>query len=358
MRILFIDLMSPIGHKNYNYGILRALGEFDEVDLLIRENYLDLHDKHLNINDISYIPDKYIPEMIISEYNNLALFKIGYRIRQFQCLKWIKKNFKLEKYDLIFFSSVDIISFSIATRFLKQRCVFVDHAISDINYSLLKRIAWKNLSKKLELIVLEPYIKEYMINEVGIRNKVWIIPHPLPKIQVKKNFDSLKDESKIIFAPSLSNDENFIRSIINCHEEIPENTKIIFKSKHFEVKLKKIEVYNSRITDEEYFDTMAKSSYILLPYDDKYNFKTSGILFEAAEMNLPILLQTNNTLKYYADSYPDKIVTFNNVKDLLEILNRDEENIKFTFVSHEKLLFDYSDKVISENINRIIKNLS
>lgn len=39
MKILFIDLMSPMGHKNYNYGILRALTDLCQVDVLVRKDF-------------------------------------------------------------------------------------------------------------------------------------------------------------------------------------------------------------------------------------------------------------------------------------------------------------------------------
>ncbi|MFF2018634.1 hypothetical protein [Paenibacillus sp. NPDC058177] len=360
MKILFIDLMSPMGHKNYNYGILKALSKHGVIDVILRRDFLDFENNGINVNEMIFIPDNYIPEILINKYKNLRFFKIGYRINQIKCLKWIKDKIDLNKYDLVFFSSVDIISFSLVSRFLKCRCVFVDHAISDIDYSYLKRKAWTLLNENLEIIVLEPYIEDYLREEIGVKNKIWTLPHPLPNIKEIDSFQQnpKNEKRKVIFAPSLSNNEEFIEELIEKSGFIPDDVYIVIKSKKNSLESKNIKVYNSRISDEEYYHLMHTCDFMLLAYDNKYNYKTSGIFFESAKLKKPIILSANNTLMFYKNKYSGIINEFNEFIDFLDVLNHlDEINeIQKKNEDFGKVLFDYSDEVISNKIFEILMN--
>ncbi|MBU3073202.1 hypothetical protein [Clostridium estertheticum] len=360
MKILFIDLLSPIGHKNYDYGILKYLSELCKVDILVRNNFLELEKNKIYVNDINYIPDEFIPEILKEKYKNINFYKIKFRIMQCKCMKWIKKKFDIEAYDLIFFSSVDIISFAISTQNIKTRCVFVDHSISDIDYSYMKIFFWRHINKKIDVVVMEPYIKNYIRDIIKVHNKIWTVPHPLPSINVNNYNTVIKPQNKkVIFAPGLSNDEAFIDFIINNQEKIPRQYKIIIRSEIRSISLENIEVYNKRISDEEYYGTMTNSSYVLLPYDEKYNYKTSGVFFESSSFNKPMLINNNNTLKNYNDIYPELIKLFDGFDDflvLLEKIKKDEFSPNLDMF--DKVLFDYSDEVIKKHLLKMIEGSS
>lgn len=124
-------------------------------------------------------------------------------------------------------------------------------------------------------------------------------------------------KKKIIFAPGFSNEESFIEYLINNKSLIPEGFKIVLRSRKRNAIFDNLVVYNSRITDKEYYGTMINSSYILLPYEETYNYKTSGVFFESAHFNKPLLLNSNNTLKNYNDTYPGIIKLYDGFEDFL-----------------------------------------
>lgn len=356
MKILFVDLMSPLGHKNYNYGILRPLCESNDVELLIRKNFLNTKEQGIKVKKTHFIPDKYIPELMKKNYKNINAFKFMYRLQQYRLVKWIYRNFEIESFDVVLFSSVDIISFSLAMKQNRTRVLFVDHGISDIGKSRVKKFFWNRLDLALELIVLEPYIKKYMEEKVRIKNKIWVVPHPLPSIEFEKYRKNNSNNKKLIFAPGLGNDEGFINYLITNYQNIPENYEIIIRSRKQSVKCGNLTVYEKRIDDDEYYGNFLKSEYVLLPYTDHYNYKTSGVFFEAVYIKKPILLRNNNTLKYYNKMFPGIITTFDKYDDFFQLINQYDRTEGINEDVFEESLEYYSYISIREKLNRILEN--
>lgn len=351
-NFLFIDLLSPIGHKNYDIGVLRCLSKLGSIDVLTRKNFL-YEVKGLNINNVDYIPDEYIPELFRRKCTNEFIFKIKIRINQMKLLHIIKRKYKFENYDLIIFSSVEIISFSIMMHKYKGRCIFIDHGIFETTKSNVKKFFWRRINKNLDVIVMEEYIKEYVLNELKIKNNVHVFPHPLPYIDKKelKNISSINN--KFIFSPGLETNKAFINEIIEKKQNIPNDFKFIIKGKD-NINDENLIIYNKRISDEDYYNLIYSSEYILIAYEDDYNYRTSGVLFEALYLGKKILLKNNNTLINYKNKFKNYIFEFDTLVDLFEIIQRDES---YKYIDKDDMYDDEINKYNDENLQKILNDI-
>lgn len=345
MKILYVDLLSPIGHKNYNYSLLDILSDFNCVDTAFGYNYLsDYKGKLEKIGNVYNIPDKYLPKAVSNKKGLLR--KLLHRFNIYRAMKWIESLVDENKYDLVIFSSIEIISFALATRRLKKRYLFVDHAISALEGNGIKKFFWRHINQQAEAVVMEEYIKEYLINKINIKNRIWVVRHPLPKIDINES-GFLPSKDKVIFAPSGSNDENFILFLINNIDKI-KNYKVIIKSKRLNFKADNLDVYNNRITDEEYYRLMSACDYVLLPYESSYNYRVSGVFFEAVVFNKKCILNGNNTLRYHANDYPGTVTQYKEYEDFFNVL----ENLTNCDNSEEVKLIKsvYSDESLTTQL--------
>lgn len=356
MKVLYIDPTSPKGHKNYNYGLLRNISKFCDIDLYIRENYLNLNE--INFRNVKYIPNKYIPEILHERNMNQNVFRILSRFYQFLLVVNLKRIFNLKHYDLIVFSSVEIISFSIATYFINNRIIFVDHGVSNISTSKLRLLSWQHIRKGIEVIALEDYIKEYLETKIGIMNVVNVVKHPIPNFENRLiSSKNKKHNEVIIFAPGLSNDEKLLEQLINSQDFIPQGIRVIARSKKHNIFNNKLEIYSNRISEEDYYNLMEQSDFVLLPYGSDYNFKTSGVFFEAIHFKKPILIHAINTLKEYKEEYPDAIELFETMNELFEMLKNYQNCSPSRDYDFSKISDDYSDEFITAQLkNSFISN--
>lgn len=352
MKVLYVDITSPIGHKNYNYKILSLLSELAEIDVAFKKDYLQKFNVDY-VNKIYDIPDKFFSENL-QEKKSSKLYKLIYRYYIFKSMQWVNSIIKQGNYDIVFFSSIEVISFSLGALKPKTRYCFVDHAIADLDRNKVKQFFWKHINHKIDAIVMENYIGDFLKDKLKIKNNIWILKHPLPKIEYNECLQTKKDKmAKYIFAPSGSNDEKFVQYLIDNDNLIP-NFKIVIKSKNINYKSDKLHVFNNRISDDEYYNLMLNCSFILLPYDDSYNYRVSGVFFEAIEFGKLVLLNANNSLSYYVEKYPNTVFGYNGYENFMNLLEKMKE---LTANNNEicKIKEEYSDSVLQSQLKSIIQ---
>lgn len=355
MNILFIDTISPTGHKNFDSGVLRCLSGINDlrIDVIIRNDFIKLD--QYNINTVEFIDDKFIPENILKKYKNIHKYRLFMRYNQYVCLKKLFSRIKNKKYDLILFACIDLLSFFFATIGIKKRCAFIDHSISDLSESNFKLFFWRHINKKIEAVLMEDYINQYIKNELRARDKTWIVHHTLPSIDNNMIKNSIQSSNnKLVFSPGESIDEVFVENLIKNSKEIPNDTLIIIKSRKYTYQSDKLLVYNRRLTDSEYYGYLNDCSYLLIAYNENYNYKTSGVLYEAVKHHRKVLIHSNNSLIYYNKKYPNNIKKFNNIEDLFIILKGNLSEIdeeEFSLIYN-----NYSDEKITSELRKMIYN--
>lgn len=354
MKILYIDLTSPTGHKNYNLNLINIMVKIATVDVMLPWKYIDFKKEGININKHYVIDEKFIPEKIRKTCNNQLIGRIRTITQQISLLK---KVIKIQhSYDLIFFSSVEIISFSLTSRSFIKPTFFVDHAIYTTEYSKVRRFFWKKINFKVYPIVMECYIKDYIKDNLKIKNKLFLVPHPLPCVSQDVRLNDSKNSNEIIiFGPAISNDDVFLDNLIKKSNFIPNNIKIIVKSKKQNYKNQNLFVYNTHISEEMYTNYLNECDYILIAYPDEYNYRTSGVFFEAVAFQKKVILNLNNTLKDYFLRYSEIIVGFSGYDDFFESLKDLRKKDTYSNTSFEKIQADYSDETIMEALLDVFK---
>jgi len=337
MRVLYLDLLSPKGHKSLNKIIVGLLKELAFVDISWNEGYIE-------------------DESFLSAVNKI---------------KWILKSININSYDLIFISSYETISFALAwPRKLKSRVVILNHNNLDELKDLLKKFFFKRIPKYAEHIVFEKYMKEYIIENIRVPNKIWVIHHPvdLGKVQDYQRLSNSKISntnvinSKLIFAPSGSNDENFISQLINLQKEEGFLNSTIFslliKSKQDEYQDNHLIVSKRYFSYEEYLMYLGNASLLLLPYPKDFKYRMSAVLFDAFVFKKSIIASSIPLFRYFVNKYPFIGKVFNNVQEFKEIVYFYNEQIK-NVCSQDDMLFEkiqntYSIKSIKEEVQRML----
>ena len=352
-RILYVDLLSPVGHVNYDMNMLRLMKNHYEVDVIIRQSMLSqIPDEFYHLGEAC--PDKIFPDTWTGKITNRLFFVLKWRFYQFSFIKSIIKN-RCQNYDYIFFSSIDIYSFAIASLLDKNRkLTFVDHGIYRLKGKSVRFFYKYILNKNTKIIALEEYIAHHM-KESGVLNNIFVIHHPLPKIKKQQLQSIVVKDRYFVFAPSTSNDEFFINDLITQASSIPSNVSLQIRSNSRNYNSDKLIVYNKRIAIESFDNLFEKADYILLPYESSYNYRTSAILFESLSKGKRVLLWGNNTLMEYFKNFPNCVCLFNDVKDLLEKLNR-VGNIEYDCKEISCFLSCYSDDYITEQIKKAFEN--
>lgn len=345
--ILYIDLISPAGHDNFDMNMIRLMKNNFEVDVMVRSEMIARISENAN-QRVKPCPDEIFPDSRANKSRIRLGHALKWRWSQYKFVKYILEE-QAGSYDFVFFSSVDIFTFGLATMNIKRRnFAFVDHGIYRLNNRLTKFFYCKLLANDIKIIALEEYIAQYM-RENGICNPMSVIHHPVP-INTKKDFVELEGKSHyMIFAPSTSNEEGFIKELMDKRDHIPNRVSIVIKSHGIEFKSDNLRIFQNRIEQKEYEQMFADADFILVPYESSYNYRTSAILFESLSKGKRVLLWGNNTLKNYFRDYPQSVCVFSDVDELLSMITN-LENVKFDINQINDFMNHYSDEFISEQI--------
>lgn len=343
-KCLYIDIVSPNEHLNYNKGFLRNIPEEISVDICAKGNYIAKEE--VNYNNYFCIPD----EFIYTYSEDRVLPQLYMRMKIVKAIKWIKHSINLEQYDIVVWAYIDEIIFSLMCKNKKSRVIFMDHLIGEISNSKIKRFFFKRIRKEFEFIAFEDYIKNF-VKEIDPSRKIWVVRHPLPVIPefMKRTSEDVNGDTKLIFAPALSNDEKFIDYIIENKDILPKNIKIVIRSTQKEYSSSNVIVYRKRISNEMYYTYMKDSAVVLIHYGEGYNFRTSGVLYEAVRLRKPVVLFCGNTLENYYTSYPNIIYPFYTNDEFLK-------NIEKWVISAECTKSDCFDKILSDYSDREIRD--
>lgn len=352
MKLLFMEPVSFSNHYNYNFGILRNMPEYVRIDICAAKNYIKK-------GVIRYKNYYEIPDSCIYTYDSHRKFNQLYLRRKIlSALLWAKSRIHFEKYDVILFGYTESITFYFVCRHLPGKVLYIDHEIGATVKSKVKRWFIRRVNERYELIVFEEYIKAFLERHAKLTQPVRIVHHPLPQIRqrapVKENMQS---RDTLLFGPAYSNDESFAEYIFKNRSRLPKDCRIVLKSRNISYEGRNLKLFTGRITDDEYRSGMEECSAVLLPYGKDYNFRTSGVFYEAVQNKKPVILFADNTMKYYAGKYRNIIYPFYSypefMKKLPEICAFADQVTASDFAD---VLLDYSDEIIRKELKEILES--
>ena len=334
-KILYIDLLSPKGHKKFNELNINALTSVFNVTIVGRKNFIDSRQSDLVIPERFFKPHK----------------KINYRINELNKINWIIKKIKtLDKFDLMLISSYETISFSLKSRIManvgSKVAVFNHNNLDEFNRIRINKYFFKKIDKRVVHCVFESYIKEYLLNDIKVKNSVILIPLLVENRSPSSNFD----KSRInIFIPSKNYDANYINKIFN---NSPKNVVFTIKSDtFFERKNIKSKTY---FEDNEYNQIFNSSNFILLPLKIEYTYRVSNIIYECFSFSKPCFTFENKFSKYLNNKYPNVVHIIDKKTDIDQIIEEYKQINNILFAKERELfLKEHSE----EKVLPIIKTL-
>lgn len=337
-KILFIDPLSPEGHVQYNRYWIKALRELNlDFETIFRESYT----KNFELSEECFK----LPEELYLKIDSTKNFFLK-RYYLFKVLLYIKRNFDLEKYDFIIYSSFENFSYYIYKILFREKnsILILHNNIQKLNNYIVKKVL-KNISSKNKLISLSEEIK-IELEKKGIIS--FRVTHPIPEPIEKKK--KKKEEKLVVFSPSKSSiDDEIIQKIFESKKiKKNQNLKLILRSSNFEKKDSNILITKKFYKQMEYNDTFNSAAVILLPYKSSFQNRVSNVFFEAIANNKILLIKKGTYLDAY--SFEKNILYFENILELEEIL----EEIKDKEIEYTELKNKVSFELMKRDIYEII----
>ena len=339
--LLIADPISPRGHKFFDTLYISELKR-------TTENILFLASDEITRNIMDDIQKINLPSKMFKYRSS-----IDYRIKMWQKLNIISK-FK-NKYNCkntLFLSYENISTAIIAHRF--ERLFVVNHNnIDEILTSKVKHLFFTSLPINVEHIVFHQYIKNYLNNEVKIKNKINVIHHPALLFD-DKPYE--KPSPIVVFAPSSSSDFTLdkIKYFFNILLKMKKLVTIVTKNRFRNFLPNSLNIISKDyFTIEEYKKWMVTADVVFVPLNFKY--RISGVIIDALANNNLVFTTKCPFTEGYKRDYPFMIhfvETINSNKDILEIIKYSSNNCFLK--DRKKFIKDHSILNISKKIKEII----
>lgn len=332
MKILFMNLLyNNSGQRRMDENIIREFVKIAEVYVVCPKAWYE----HA-IDGAIYID--YCPSTIVKNG------RIKNYINSFKNLRYANKMSR-QRFDYYLFASYETIIFSlwniINPRILSKSYVIHNNNIDGINERILKRFFFTTYAKKVNHIVLEGFIGDYLKKEFHLREEsLFILPHPL------NSNDSSMEKVYDCVGISNSNDESWINNIIRFEKETnlfkKNGCKVVLRSGTHSFDDGYLSVINGWLSDSAYNEYINKASCIFLPFPPSFRYRMSGSVVDAFSNHTMVIGSGIPLFNYYSNVYESicKIVNsseeFCNVVIKMKDSNIDDKDFDSFIRSHSQ----------------------
>lgn len=346
MAILYLDFLYPEGHKEQNSTYINILSTLDKVIVVCPQDFYKIDDSFLQCHsNIQYLLDKSV------NYDSKYPYRVNIIRRMIYCSKIKKKN----KFDCIIIASYDTVTFPIWQLLIKHDCpeYIIQHNNIDGLKNLIKHICFSLYAKKINHIVFEKFIVEYLRDKFNIdESRLIVLPHQCNRPEIKTaTTDKIKYRCVGL---SGSNDESFIKSLIDLQKKkniIKNKYTIILKSSIYEYNDGKLCVYKNYLSDDDYNYLMYNCQIVCLPFSKTFKYRTSGSLNDAIA-NKKIIVGSNILLlQHYSKLMPQNCYIYDTVEDCIKLLDKD---FCKDLNSFDNYISAHSTKKIKEIFNKFL----
>lgn len=315
MRLLFVDYLSPPGHKFFNTIHINALLEQGyDVCLVGKEGHFKCFEQRQGV-DVQSIPNWL--------FASLPFPQLMERLLEIIRLLWLLLYVKRKKYDAIIFSSYDALSLFVYR--VDSKVYLINHNnVSQIDRSKVKLFLTKTLPSNYIHVALnemmEKRLKELLPNKTTV-----YVPHGFIKNEGKAQKPTYLQEGDVfIFCPVNSNyDPAFVGDLFNDKDLkeflISHNIKLIVKRKLLgDLIHSNVIGVDGRFSDEEYHYMMRNSLAVVLPYSSQFKYRCSGIFFECVANDSRIISTRIPDMVIYSGRV--KICYFNTPMEFIDCI--------------------------------------
>lgn len=302
MRVLYIDLYNPEGHRNFTINQLNNLSKIDSVNLDII-----LRKKDFCINSDF---DKFkITYLDVTICKNLNRYSFGEHFEIINLIYRLKIKEKLRIYDRIIFGTYHEVPFF----FLKKsKKIFLINHNNISNYlkskNILKNVLCRHIFKKFSMLVLDTESLIFL-QRITNHDSVYSLTFKGRKIadcigkDLKKGTLFRDIDRSIFLCTTRYADENYLAEILTTpfNQFLEANDLyLILKSSSNTQKFKelnRLKFIEGWLSKEEYDYLFMNSRLLVLNYNANYIYRISSILLDCLENDLPFIIN---------DSYPSR----------------------------------------------------
>lgn len=343
-KILYVDLFSPRGHYNFNKIYLKAINNIPDVsvDVLFAKDFIEGMELERSM---------YVNSYVYNEYNSRKtdLFhKILWRIYQFSRLFYCKRLIRKNKYDYVFFSTFDEVTFSMMG-VLKRNVIAVYH--QDANHLLSSSLiirCMQYIAKRVHVIALNKAYSE-LLNKEGIRNI--FVPHGFLQV----NTDENKGKRSIFVPINDAVDLDVVQKLVSADFSnllMKLNVTMTIKNiSGLSNEFPNINITERYIPKEDYNRLFATSELILLPYDRKeYRYRTSAMLFEAIANQKYVAIPNAEAFLSLKNSEDTGMFMYNSIQDFYQYVEKMYDGDNIPAPKYDGIMAANGIKVITETL--------
>lgn len=323
-------------------------------------------DKLVEISDVYVVCSKgwYIHENAKAKYIYYEPTSMGFKgkkahfIKEINNLIFAKKLYNKYQFDTLFFASFEtsIFLFSkiLFQKFLNDCFIVHNNNIDRFNAVNLKKKHFSKYMNRVNHIVLEKFIGDYLEKEGVDKNRIYVLPHPL-----NINYSTPKEYDCV--GISNSNSEELISSIINYerHNNLVRlsKCKILLRSKNYNYDDGYLKVFSGWLSDDKYNQYISSAKRLYIPFPSSFQYRVSGSIVDAFSNHIPVIGSDIPLLRYYQKEYGNICVIVSSPKDFIKTVidfknNNDNEN------SFMKFFKDHGDEALLNSLTRIINHIN
>ena len=314
MKLLLIDYISFLGHRNFNKIHIEALQSIGhELTLLGKKGQFD----NITINENMKVLE--MPKRYFRKYPYPA---VSFRLQGIGALLWVKTHTRLKEYDAIIILTYDILSLFV---FRTSVPVYlIDHNNVSQLWSKLKLSLTRCLPANYMHIALNRDM-EKRLQELLPRKHVFHIPHGLcpPSTDMKKP-SFVSENERYLFCPVNRNyDASFIKFVFESPllgTYLRDNNLKLYIKDQLGLKCNEvIEIVPQNMEIKQYNYMLQHAMAVLLPYGKDFKYRCSGIFFECVSRNTPVITTRLDSMAEYENEVEMKM--FSTVQELISSID-------------------------------------
>lgn len=347
MKILFLDFLYPIGHRNQNASLIEILSTFSDVIVVCPKGY---YDAFINIKDkhnIHYISDPMMDMKIQKTSRSRILRTMLYSAK-------IKRIKRYESLDCIIIASYDTILFPIWQLLISHNTpeFIIQHNNIDGLKNAIKRICFYTFAHKQHHLVFEEFIAEYLVNHFRIAaSNITVIPHQMNVFKAHKVNKTTYQYYCV--GLSSSNDESFIQKLINMQKKdhiFKKKNSVYLKSSLYEYNDGCLCVHKGYLSNDEYANLLCNSKIVFMPFPSSFRYRASGTLSDGIANGKIVVGTDIPILRYYSKKMPHSCFIIQNTDDFIKFLSMD-------FIININEIQLYINAHSNEQIENVLRNL-
>lgn len=314
MKLLLLDYISYTYHMNFNRIHVEALLEMGhQLHLVGRRGQFDNIEKNADIV-ISEIPERFFSER--------PLHALSFRLQGIARLFWVKSNIQWDEYDAVIVLTYDILSLS--TFRIKQHTYLINHINVQELWSKLKLFLTRKLPKNYIHVALNQEM-ERKLKELLPGKIVCHIPHGVCSPSgTSKRPAFLDKERKFLICPVNRNyDPDFVKQLFENPRLLGflrEQGVTLLVKESMKVRGDSDLVVNvpADLGKEEYNYMIQNAAAVLLPYEEAFKYRCSGIFFECVANQTPVISTDIEAMRIYESMVEMRV--FSDIDGLIDAI--------------------------------------